>query len=75
MMRNPLHITYRDLLKEQMERLTYMERDYRRRVTEGSMTAYMADRKIEMQKRLVKLLQRFEQNQQINLFAEYQKMN
>jgi hypothetical protein len=74
MSRNPLHITYTDLVKDATERLTYMEREYRIRVNQGSMTSWTATRKIEMQKRLVRLLKKYEQNQQIDLFVELEKM-
>lgn len=67
-MKNPLHITYNDLLKEQEDRLKYMEKDYPVKVLQGSMTSWSATRKLEMQRRLVKMLKKYVKNPQLDLF-------
>jgi len=67
-MKNPLHITYNDLLKEQEDRLKYMEKDYPVKVLQGSMTSWSATRKLEIQRRLVKMLKKYVKNQQLDLF-------
>lgn len=66
-----MKLTYQDLIKENQSRLEYMEKDYRRRVIEGSMTVSSADRKIELQKRLVRLLKKYSPERQIDLFKEF----
>lgn len=68
MTKNPLVVTHDDMLKQARRRLQYMENAYPAKVLEQSMTSWSATHQIEVQKSIVRLIERTKPVKQTRLF-------
>ena len=74
-MKSPLTIQYSDLIKDAKKRLSFMKATYPAKVFNGEMGASTKDRKIATAERLVKILERWKREPQIDLFQVNEEMN
>ena len=75
MAKSPLSISYQDLIKDAKKRLQFMKATYPSKVLNGEMGGSTKDRKIATAERLVKILERWKREPQIDLFQVNEEMN
>lgn len=73
MTKNPLIVSFQDLVDQAQAQLRFMEHAFPARVAEGSMSGWTATHKIAVQKQLVKLLRKAKKEPQLDLFNEFEK--
>jgi hypothetical protein len=69
---NPHIITFNDLIHDVKDRLEWMEKFYPARIQQGYIQERHARRNIQIQKRILKLLNKYRRNPQLDLFEVYQ---
>jgi len=73
-LKNPLSISYQDLIDQAEARLKWMEGKYPALKESKQISDWTATHNIECQRTLVKLLKKFKREPQMNLFAAFEKM-
>lgn len=68
MIKNPVIVTYDDMLQQARRRLQYMQKVYPVKVLEGGMTSYSSTRQIAVQKAIVTFLEQHRPVKQPVLF-------
>lgn len=68
MTKNPLTVTHDDMLQQARRRLQYMEKAYPVKVTQQEMTSWSATHQIEVQKSIVRLIEKTKPVKQTKLF-------
>lgn len=74
MRKNPLHITYNDLIEETESRLKWMQESYPSKIIAGGISSITAQRKMEVQKTLLRLLKKAKREPQLDLFQAFEKV-
>lgn len=73
MTRDPFHITYNDLVAFIEGKVRYMEKNYPRMKTEGSITTWTANHNIACAKILLSMLRKHKKDPQLNLYDLFEK--
>ena len=71
-MSNRSSISYNDLVEEQERLVNFMEQTYPGRVTAGSLSASVANHRLECGRTLLRLLKKCKPRQQNDLFAIFE---
>lgn len=74
MRKNPLNISFDDLIEAASKRLEWMESEYPSKLIVGQITQWTATHNLECQKTLVRLLKRCKRKKQMDLFEEFKSM-
>lgn len=74
MTRDPLHISYDDLIKMMEGRLAFMEKNYPKMKLQGSISAWTASHNVACVKALLTMLRKHKKDPQLNLFDLFEKV-